>query len=120
MKIVCTEGTIKVLLPEYQVYKCVIILNNCAITNSKLGPLITHGEDNSVHNSPQLKMLNIFFLLYFSYFFLYKFYGNKNTISIVSFNLSEKYYSYQVYKCVIILNNCAITNSKLGPFLMDF
>jgi hypothetical protein len=32
-------------------------------------------------------------LLYFSYFFLYKFYCNKNTISIVSFNLSEKYYS---------------------------
>ena len=32
-------------------------------------------------------------LLYFSYFFLYKLYCNKNTISIVSFNLSEKYYS---------------------------
>ena len=31
-KIVGTEGTIKVLLPEYQVYKCFIILNNC---NSK-------------------------------------------------------------------------------------
>ena len=29
------------------------------------------------------------FLLYFSYFFLYKGYCNKNTI----FNLSEKYYS---------------------------
>jgi hypothetical protein len=28
-KIVGTEGTIKVLLPEYQVYKCFIILNNC-------------------------------------------------------------------------------------------
>jgi hypothetical protein len=35
-KIVDTEGTIKVLLPEYQVYKCFIILNNCAIQNSKL------------------------------------------------------------------------------------
>ena len=34
MKIVGTEGTIKVLLPEYQVYKCFIILNNCAIQNS--------------------------------------------------------------------------------------
>ena len=32
-------------------------------------------------------------LLYFSYFFLYRFYCNQNTISIVSFNLSEKYYS---------------------------
>ena len=31
-----TEGTIKVLLPEYQVYKCFIILNNCVIQNSKL------------------------------------------------------------------------------------
>jgi hypothetical protein len=31
-----TEGTIKVLLPEYQVYKCFIKLNNCAIQNSKL------------------------------------------------------------------------------------
>jgi hypothetical protein len=31
-KIVGTEGTIKVLLPEYQVYKCFIILKNC---NSK-------------------------------------------------------------------------------------
>jgi len=31
-----TEGTIKVLLPEIQVYKCFIILNNCAIQNSKL------------------------------------------------------------------------------------
>jgi hypothetical protein len=30
--IVGTEGTIKVILPEYQVYKCFIILNNC---NSK-------------------------------------------------------------------------------------
>jgi hypothetical protein len=35
-KIVDTEGTIKVLLPVYQVYKCFIILNNCAIQNSKL------------------------------------------------------------------------------------
>jgi hypothetical protein len=34
--IVGTEGTIKVPLPEYQVYKCFIILNNCAIQNSKL------------------------------------------------------------------------------------
>jgi hypothetical protein len=39
-KIVGTEGTIKVLLPEYQVYKCSIILNNCAIKNSKLGPFL--------------------------------------------------------------------------------
>jgi hypothetical protein len=39
-KIVGTEGTIKVLLPEYQVYKCFIILNNCAIKNSKLGPFL--------------------------------------------------------------------------------
>ena len=34
--IVGTEGTIKVLLPEYQVYKCFIILNNCAIKHFKL------------------------------------------------------------------------------------
>ena len=34
--IVGTEGIIKVLLPEYQVYQCFIILNNCAIQNSKL------------------------------------------------------------------------------------
>ena len=34
--IVGTEGTMKVLLPEYQVYKCFIVLNNCAIKNSKL------------------------------------------------------------------------------------
>ena len=33
--IVGTEGTIKVLLPEYQVYKCFIILNNCAIKHFK-------------------------------------------------------------------------------------
>jgi hypothetical protein len=33
--IVGTEGTIKVLLSEYQVYKCFIILNNCAIQNSR-------------------------------------------------------------------------------------
>jgi hypothetical protein len=39
-KIVGTEGTIKVLLPEYLVYKCFIILNNCAILNSKLGPFL--------------------------------------------------------------------------------
>ena len=39
-KIVGIQGTIKVLLPEYQVYKCVIILNNCAIQNSKLGPFL--------------------------------------------------------------------------------
>jgi hypothetical protein len=39
-KIVGTEGTIKVLLPEYQVYKCFIILNNCAIQNSKLSPFL--------------------------------------------------------------------------------
>jgi hypothetical protein len=36
-EIVGTEGAINVLLPEYQVYKCFIILNNCAIQNSKLG-----------------------------------------------------------------------------------
>jgi hypothetical protein len=36
-KIVGTEGAINVLLPEYQVYKCFIIQNNCAIQNSKLG-----------------------------------------------------------------------------------
>ena len=35
MKIVGTEGTIQVLLPEYQAYKCFIILNNYAIQNSK-------------------------------------------------------------------------------------
>jgi hypothetical protein len=37
--IVETEGAIKVLFsyyPEYQVYKCFIILNNPAIQNSKL------------------------------------------------------------------------------------
>jgi hypothetical protein len=39
-KIVGTEGTIKVLLPEYQVYKCFIVLNGCAIQNSKLGPIL--------------------------------------------------------------------------------
>jgi hypothetical protein len=39
-KIVGTEGTLKVLLPEYQVYKCFIILNNYAIQNSKLGPFL--------------------------------------------------------------------------------
>jgi hypothetical protein len=39
-KIVGTEKTIKVLLPEYQVYKCFIILNNCAIQNSKLCPFL--------------------------------------------------------------------------------
>jgi hypothetical protein len=38
--IVGTEGTIKVLLPEYQVYRCFIILNNCTIQNSKLGPFL--------------------------------------------------------------------------------
>ena len=35
-KIVGTEGTITVVLPEYQIYKCFIILNNCAFQNSKL------------------------------------------------------------------------------------
>ena len=39
-KIVGTERTIKVLLPEYQVYKCFIILNNCAIQISKLCPFL--------------------------------------------------------------------------------
>jgi uncharacterized protein with PQ loop repeat len=39
-KIVGTEGEIKVILPEYQVYKCFKILNNCAIQNSKLGPFL--------------------------------------------------------------------------------
>ena len=39
-KIVGTERTIKVLLPEYQVYKCFIILNNCAIKISKLCPFL--------------------------------------------------------------------------------
>jgi hypothetical protein len=34
--LVGTEGAIKVLLPEYHVYKCFIILNTCAIQNSKL------------------------------------------------------------------------------------
>jgi len=34
--IVGTVGTINVLLPEYQIYKCFIILNNSAIQNSKL------------------------------------------------------------------------------------
>jgi hypothetical protein len=29
------RGAIKVLLPEYQIYKCFIILNNCAIQNYK-------------------------------------------------------------------------------------
>jgi hypothetical protein len=37
--------------------------------------------------------LVVFVLCLFSYFSLYKFYCNKNTISIVSFYLSEKYYS---------------------------
>jgi hypothetical protein len=35
-KRVGTVGTITVLLPDYQVYKCFIIVNNCAIPNSKL------------------------------------------------------------------------------------
>ena len=39
-KIFGTEGTIKVLLPEYQVYKYFIILNNCAIQNSKFEALL--------------------------------------------------------------------------------
>ena len=39
-KIVGTLGTIKVLLPEYQIYKCFTTLNNCAIQNSKLGPFL--------------------------------------------------------------------------------
>ena len=39
-KIIDKEGTINVILPEYQVYKCFIILNNCAIQNSKLGPFL--------------------------------------------------------------------------------
>ena len=39
-KIVGTEGTIKVLLTEYQVCKYFIILNNCTIQNSKLGPFL--------------------------------------------------------------------------------
>jgi hypothetical protein len=34
--IVGTKGIIQVLLPTYQVYKCFIILNNCAIQNCKL------------------------------------------------------------------------------------
>ena len=34
--IVGIEGTIKVILPKYQVYKCFIILNNCAIQTFKL------------------------------------------------------------------------------------
>jgi hypothetical protein len=37
-KIVDTEWTIKLLLPEYQVYKCCIILNNCAIQILKCRP----------------------------------------------------------------------------------
>ena len=37
--IVGTEGTMKVLLLEQQVYKCFIVLNNCAIQNSKLQAL---------------------------------------------------------------------------------
>jgi hypothetical protein len=37
--IIGTEGTIKVLIPEYQVYEYFIILNNCAIQNSKLKAL---------------------------------------------------------------------------------
>jgi hypothetical protein len=36
--IVSTGRTIKVLIPEYQVYQYFIILNNCAIQNSKLCP----------------------------------------------------------------------------------
>jgi hypothetical protein len=39
-KIVGTEGTIKGLLPDYQVYEYFIILNNCAIQYSKLGPFL--------------------------------------------------------------------------------
>ena len=37
------------------------------------------------------------------------------------FTMPNQYFNeYQVYKCFIILNNCAIQNLKLGPFLMDF
>jgi hypothetical protein len=38
--IVGTEGTMKVLLPEYQFCKCFIILNNCAIKNFKIQVLL--------------------------------------------------------------------------------
>ena len=53
---------------------------------------ITKDIQSNNNNNIVLSMLHAE-LLYFSYFFLYKFYCNKNTISIVSFNLSEKYYS---------------------------
>jgi hypothetical protein len=46
-----TEGTIKVLLPEYQVYKCFIMLNNCAIQNSKLGTLKCRNEDYQYYSN---------------------------------------------------------------------
>jgi hypothetical protein len=39
-KIKSAEGSIKVLLPEYQIYMCIIILNNYAIQNFKLGPFL--------------------------------------------------------------------------------
>jgi hypothetical protein len=51
------------------------------------------GEENYVLLRQKKYAIAYTELLYFSYFFLYKFYCNKNTISIVSFNLSEKYYS---------------------------
>jgi len=51
---------------------------------------------------------NAFKLLYFSYFFLYKLYCYKNTIS---FNLSEKYYSPVDKKC---LERCQKTNNPVA------
>ena len=42
----------------------------------------------------QIPINKLLIFIYTSHtFFLYKFYCNKNTISIVSFKLSEKYYS---------------------------
>ena len=68
-----------------QKYICFLLLSHFSST-SLTPPLFIDnpvGSQKSEHSC----------LLYFSYIFLYKFYCNKNTISIVSFNLSEKYYS---------------------------
>ena len=46
--IVSTGRTIKVLIPEYQVYQYFIILNNCSIQNSKLCPFLVDFQSTLV------------------------------------------------------------------------
>ena len=90
--------------------KRTVMVNNC--TNIKKANIASHLNSYyqlmGSHPTPHIHLLHFLGLLslnsltssrryleilYFSYFFLCKFYCNKNTISIVSFNLSEKYYS---------------------------